>query len=136
MMGWRRIWALGALAATIAWAAVLADNYSTMTVTIKQTAKPFIYQYPGVFIAIGQRGSWYGQSVAGGLCKKEYIGGLMKAIRIASISVAALFVFTPWANAQQAITTVSEVPKLRAGAFSHPGTSADVLGIRAGMTVP
>lgn len=60
----------------------------------------------------------------------------MKSIRIASISVAALFVFTPCVNAQQAITTVSEVPKLQPGAFSHPGTSADVLGIRVGMTVP
>ncbi|HYW76346.1 MAG TPA: hypothetical protein VFA48_06935 [Gammaproteobacteria bacterium] len=59
----------------------------------------------------------------------------MKAVRIASISVAALFILTPCANAQQATTTVSEVPKLQPGSFPHPGTSADVLGIRVGMTV-
>ena len=49
--GRKRIWTLGALAATMAWAApALADNNSTMT--IKQTAKPFVYQYPGVSLDI------------------------------------------------------------------------------------
>ncbi|HYW76795.1 MAG TPA: hypothetical protein VFA48_09240 [Gammaproteobacteria bacterium] len=53
MTGRKRIWTLGALAATMAWAApALANNNSTMTVTIKQTAKPFVYQYPGVSLDI------------------------------------------------------------------------------------
>ncbi len=53
MAGRKRIWTLGALAATMAWAGpALAGNNSTMTVTIKQTAKPFVYQYPGVSLDI------------------------------------------------------------------------------------
>ncbi len=53
MTGRKRIWTLGALAATMAWVApALANNNSTMTVTIKQTAKPFVYQYPGVSLDI------------------------------------------------------------------------------------
>ena len=59
----------------------------------------------------------------------------MKAIRIASIGLAALFVLAPGANAQQASTTVSYVPKLFPALHSYPGASADILGIRVGMTV-
>jgi len=62
-------------------------------------------------------------------------GDLMKALQIASIGFAVLFMVTPGANAQQATTTVSLVPKLQPVTFSHPGVSADVLGIRIGMTV-
>ena len=61
----------------------------------------------------------------------------MKAIRIASLGLVALFVLTLGASAQTPFPTIkaSLVQNLQPVSHSYPGVSADILGIRTGMSL-
>ncbi len=61
----------------------------------------------------------------------------MTVIRIASISFVALSILTPSANAQAPWPTItaSLTQKLQPVSHSYPGVSADILGIRTGMSL-
>ncbi len=62
----------------------------------------------------------------------------MKVVRIASLGLVALFILTPGASAQAPWPTIKAplVQKLQPVFRSYPGVSADILGIRTGMTAP
>lgn len=61
----------------------------------------------------------------------------MKAIRIASLGLVALFILTPGASALTPFPTIkaSLVQKVQPVSHSYPGVSADILGIRTGMSL-
>lgn len=59
----------------------------------------------------------------------------MNTVRIGWIGLAALFVLTPCANAQQANPTFSFKQTFQPANPSFPGVSPDILGVRTGMTV-
>jgi hypothetical protein len=61
----------------------------------------------------------------------------MKAMRIASLGLVALFILTPGASALTPFPTIkaSLVQKVQPVFHSYPGVSADILGIRTGMAL-